>query len=196
MKRLRPITMDSAGQRRGPREDTGEFCTSWDLGERDPVRASRGGAFFAIAARRLLIAVLLALTVARPAGAGEDKIQMNDLPAAVQKAVQQEEAKGATIKNIVAEKESGQTVYEVETIVSGHTRDLIFDATGKIVESEEEVSIDAVPAPAKAAFEASGKVVKVETVTKGANVTYEAQVEKNGKKSEVAVDALGKRVKP
>jgi hypothetical protein len=27
-------------------------------------------------------------------------------------------------------------------------------------------------------------------------VTYEAQVEKNGKRSEVAVDALGKRVTP
>jgi uncharacterized membrane protein YkoI len=145
---------------------------------------------------KLLTAVLFALSAAGAAAAAEKKIQMKDLPAAVQQAVHQEEAKGATIKNIIAEKEGGKTVYEVETIVSGHTRDLIFDATGTVVESEEEVSIDAVPGPVKAALEASGKVIKVETLTKGAKVTYEAQVEKNGKKSEVAVDALGKRVKP
>ena len=125
--------------------------------------------------------------------AAEKKIQMKDLPAAVQKAVQQEEARGATVKSIVAEKEGGKTMYEVETMVSGRSRDLIFDATGKIVEVEEEVSIDAVPAPVKAALEAAGKVIKVETLTKGAKVTYEAQIEKNG--TEIAVDAAGKRVK-
>ena len=143
-----------------------------------------------------LIFALLALVVAASAMAAGKKIQRKDLPAAVLKTVQQEEAKGATVKNIIAEKEGGKTVYEVETTVSGHTRDLIVDATGKVVESEEEVALNAIPAPARAAFEASGKVVKVETLTKGATVAYEAQIEKNGKKSEVAVDATGKRVKP
>jgi len=61
--------------------------------------------------------------------------------------------------------------------------------------SEEEVSIDAVPAPVEAALQPAGKVIKIETVTKDGKVTYEAQVEKPGKKSEVAVDATGKRVK-
>ena len=79
MKRLRPITTESTGLRRCPREDTGEFC------------------------RRLLIAALLALGVAGAAAAAEKKIQ---------------------------------------------------------------------------------------------KATYEAQVEKNGKRSEMAVDALGKRVTP
>lgn len=142
-----------------------------------------------------LIPVLLALAVSGSAAAAEKKIQMKDLPAAVQKAVHEEEMKGATVKNILAEKEGGQTVYEVETMIGGHTRDLILDATGKVLESEEEISIDAVPAPVKAALEASGKVIKVEALTKGAHVTYEAQVEKNGKKSGVTVDAAGKRVK-
>jgi len=61
--------------------------------------------------------------------------------------------------------------------------------------SEEEVSIDTVPAPVKAALQSAGNVIKIEMVTKGGKVTYEAQVEKHGKKSEVAVDAAGKRVK-
>jgi uncharacterized membrane protein YdfJ with MMPL/SSD domain len=37
----------------------------------------------------------------------------------------------------------------------------------------------------------NGKVLKVETVTKGSAVSYEAVVSKNGKKSEVAVEADG-----
>jgi uncharacterized membrane protein YkoI len=144
---------------------------------------------------KLLPTVLLAMALSGPLVAVEKKIQRKDLPAAVQSAVQREEMNGATIKNITADKEGGQTVYEVETIVGGHTRDVIFDAAGTVIESEEEVSIDAVPAPVKAALEARGTVMKVETVTKGAKVTYEAQVEKNGKKSEVTVDAAGRRIK-
>jgi len=91
---------------------------------------------------------------------------MLEIPAAVQKAVQ-EETKGATIKGYTKEVENGKTTYEVETTVNGHTRDLIFDPAGKLLIAEEEVSISAVPAPVKAAFEARGKVLLVETVTKG-----------------------------
>jgi hypothetical protein len=40
-----------------------------------------------------------------------------------------------------------------------------------------------------------GTVGKVETVTKGKTVTYEAVVEKNGKKTEVAVNAAGEPIK-
>jgi uncharacterized membrane protein YkoI len=142
-----------------------------------------------------ILTVMLTVAVAGDVVAAETKIQMKDLPAAAQKTVQQEEAKGAIVKSIVAEREGGKTLYEVETIVGGHTRDVIMDAAGTVVEIEEEVSIDAVPAPVKAALQASGKVIKVETLTKDAKTTYEAQVEKNGKKSEVTVDATGKRIK-
>ena len=51
----------------------------------------------------------------------------------MQKAVRQEEAKGATVMSVVAEKEGARTLYEVETMVNGRTRDLILDATGKRV---------------------------------------------------------------
>ena len=127
--------------------------------------------------------------------AADQKIQMKDLPPAVQKAVQ-DETKGATIKGVVKEVENGTTTYEVETMVNGHSRDLVFDAKGTLVVAEEALGIDAVPAPVKAAFEARGKVLKVESVTRGKTVTYEAQVEKNGRKSEVVVGADGKLVKP
>ncbi len=85
-----------------------------------------------------IVLVVLALTAHVFAA---QTLQRKDLPAAVQKTVQAEEANGATIKGIAAEKLGGKTVYEVETTIKGHTRDLILDASGAIVEAEEEVSV-------------------------------------------------------
>ena len=144
--------------------------------------------------RRLLIVTAVFGAAAGLLSADEKKVQMKDLPPAVQKAVQ-EQTKGAELKGLALETEGGKTFYEAETIVNGRTRDLLFDAAGHVVEVEEAVALDAVPAPVKAAFESQGKVLKVETVTKGKTVIYEAQIEKGGKKTEVAVNANGKTVK-
>jgi uncharacterized membrane protein YkoI len=141
------------------------------------------------------IALALSIVVAG-LGAADKKVRMQDLPAAVQKTVQAEEARGAKIVGLSTEVENGKTIYEVETTVAGHTRDLLVNPAGAIVETEEETALNAVPVAVKTALEARGKVGKVETVTKGKTVTYEAVVEKNGKKSEIAVDAAGKPIKP
>ena len=103
--------------------------------------------------------------------AAEKKIQRKDLPAAVQKAVQVEEAKGAKVVGVATEVEDGKTLYEVETTLGGRQRDLLFDGAGALVEAEETVGIETVPGPVKAACEARGKVLKVERVTKGEMVT-------------------------
>ena len=146
---------------------------------------------------RALLLTTVVLGVTAELVAADKKVQMKDLPPAVQQAVQQEESKGAKIVGLAKETEAGKTMHEVETTIGGHTRDLLFDSTGKLVETEEETPIAAVPAAVKTAFESRGKVLKVETLTKGTAVTYEAQVvEKNGKKSEVVVDAAGKPAKP
>jgi uncharacterized membrane protein YkoI len=128
------------------------------------------------------------------AAASEKKVQMKDLPLAVQKAVEAE-TKGATLKGLAKAVEKGQTFYEAETTVNGHTRDLLFDATGKLVEIEEELAMDNAPDAVKSALAGKGKVLKLESVKKGDTITYEAQVERNGKKSEVALDASGKPIK-
>jgi uncharacterized membrane protein YkoI len=133
-----------------------------------------------------------------PIFAAEKKIQSKDLPLAVQKAVPAE-TKGAEIKGYNQETEKGKTFYEVETVLNGKSRDLLFDASGALVEVEEEVALDSIPSAAKAAIEkraASGKVDKVESVTKGQSVNYEAEItSKTGKRSEVAVKADGSPVK-
>jgi hypothetical protein len=47
----------------------------------------------------------------------------------------------------------------------------------------------------KTTLEAHGRIVKVESVTRGTRITYEGTVEKAGRKSVVAVDASGKRIR-
>ena len=147
---------------------------------------------------RSLIVIVATVVFFGPIFADEKKIQSKDLPPAVQKAVPAE-TKGAEIKGYNQETEKGKTFYEVETMLNGKSRDLLFDASGALVEVEEEVALDSIPSAAKAAIEkraASGKVNKVESVTKGQSVSYEAAITtKTGKRSEVAVKADGSPMK-
>lgn len=127
---------------------------------------------------------------------GSDKpIKMKDLPPAVQKAAH-EQTKGAELKGLSKEVENGKTFYEVETVVNDHGRDLLLDKTGTLVEVEEEVALDSIPAPVKSAIAkkaAGGKITKVEMITKGPSVSYEAAITKTGKKLEVAVNQMDLR---
>jgi len=125
--------------------------------------------------------------------AAEKPVKMTDLPAAVQKSIQ-EQTKGATIKGVAQESEAGKTVYEVETTLDGKGRDLTFDTGGKLVELEEEVPISSIPAAAKTAIEtraAGATITKVEKVTEGQSVKYEAALRKGTKRSEISVTADG-----
>jgi hypothetical protein len=135
------------------------------------------------------------LLLAGSASAQEKKIKRSDLPPAVEKTVA-EQSKGATIRGFSTEQEKGQTLYEVEMTVSGHTKDVSMTADGTIVEVEEQVAMDSLSAEVKAGLQAkagAGKILKVESLTKkGKLVAYEAQVETNGKKSEVQVGPDGK----
>jgi hypothetical protein len=127
--------------------------------------------------------------------AQERKIKRADLPLAVEKTVAAESA-GATIKGFSMEKEKGETFYEAEMMVNGHSKDVLMNASGLVVEVEEEVALDKLPAEVKAGLEVEagkGKIGKVESLTKkGKLVAYEAHVVINGKKSEVQVGPDGK----
>jgi hypothetical protein len=140
----------------------------------------------------ILVAGLLFAVLA---SSQEKKIKRSDLPPAVEKTVAAQSA-GATVKCFSKENEKGQTYYEAEMIVNGHTKDVLIDINGAVVEVEEQVAMDALPADVRAALQAKageGKLVKVETITKKDKlVAYEAQITKGGKKSEVQVGPGGK----
>ena len=127
--------------------------------------------------------------------AQEKKIQRSDLPAAVEKTVAAQ-SDGASIRGFSKEKEKGQTYYEAEMKVNGHSKDILMDMTGAIVEVEEEVAMDSLPAAVKEGLQAKagkGKLLKVESITKHDKlVAYEAVVMTGGKRSEVQVGPEGK----
>jgi hypothetical protein len=139
--------------------------------------------------------VVAALSLATIAAAQEKKIQRADLPPAVEKTVAAQ-SEGATIKGFSTEKEKGQTYYEAEMTVSGHSKDILIDADGGIAEIEEQVAVDSLPAAVKDGLQAkagSGKILKVESLTKDDKlVAFEAVVQTAGKKKEIQVGPDGK----
>lgn len=141
-------------------------------------------------------------TIAALAGAGvaaEKSLATKDLPPAVQKTIH-DNLKGGQIRNISKETEDGVAQYEVETMLNGKHRDFNVDTKGNLVVVEEQTTIDAVPAAAKAAIlkrVGSGKLRTVETFQKpGAELMYEAgYTTKAGKHAEVLVKAGGTETK-
>ena len=128
--------------------------------------------------------------------AEEKKIKRSDQPPAVEKTVAAQSLCN-TVKGFSEERENGQTFYEAEMTVNGHSRDVLMDA-GVIVEIEEQVAMDSLPTDVQDALHAragKGKIVTVESITKRDQlVAYEAAVLTNGKRSEVQVDPLGKNL--
>ena len=123
----------------------------------------------------------------------ESRVRMQDLPEAVQRTVKQQ-TKTAKLRGLAKQVEDGQTFYEAETVLNGKARDVVIDAAGAVAEVEEATSLASVPGPVQKAFVSAaggGKVLTVETVTKGSVVSYEATIQKGGKKSEIAVNGDG-----
>jgi len=141
------------------------------------------------------VILVAGLILVATTSAQEKKIKRSDLPAAVEKTVAAQSA-GATVRGFSQEKEKGQVYYEAEITVNGHSKDVLIDSNGAIVEVEEEVALDALPAPVKAGLQSkagSGKILKIESITKHAKlVAYEAKLITNGKKSEIQVGPDGK----
>ena len=133
------------------------------------------------------------------ASAQEKKITRKQLPPAVEKTVAQEESQGATIKGFATEVEKGQRLYEAELIVNGHHKDILMNRQGVIVEVEEEVSMDSLPATVQAGLRkaaGSGTIGMIESLTKnGKLVAYEGHVKTGTKRSEIQVGPQGEKLK-
>src|SRR6185436_8745724 len=126
---------------------------------------------------RFFALVLAAGLTFLTAQAQETRIKRSQLPAAVEKTVAKE-SEGATIKGFAKEIEKGQTFYELELIVDGHTKDVLMDKHGNVVEVEEQVSMDSLPATVQEALKqaaGAGTIGIIESITKnGTLVSYEA----------------------
>jgi hypothetical protein len=144
----------------------------------------------------LRITALAVVTVflTLPALAQEIKIKRSDLPSAVEKTVAAQ-SQGTTIRGFSEERENGQTFYEAKLVVKGHSKDILMDANGAVVEVEEQVALESLPTTVRDGLRAKagkGTLVKVESLTKHNKlVAYEAQVKTGGKRSEVQVGPDG-----
>jgi hypothetical protein len=145
--------------------------------------------------RKFSLVIAAFVSLAANSVAQEHKIRRSDLPPAVEKTVASQ-VQGATIRGFSQEKEKGQVFYEAELMINGHTKDILIDAGGAVVEVEEQVVIDSLPSVVRAGLQTKagkGNIVKVESITKhGKLVGYEAQVMTKGRRSEVQVGPDGK----
>ena len=145
-------------------------------------------------ARGIAVALVAGLVVAGTASGQERKIRRSELPPAVERTVAAL-SQGAKILGFSQETEHGRALYEVEMTVNRHGKDVLIDANGEVVEVEEQVALDALPAAVRTGLTAAargGKIGKLESITKqGKLVAYEAVVESNGKRSEIQVGPDG-----
>lgn len=143
-------------------------------------------------------AILFVVVAWSLADAQEKKIRREQLPPAVEKTVARE-SEGATIKEFATEVEHGQKLYEVSLNVNGHSKDILIDKNGNIVEVEEQVSLGSLPAAVQDALKkaaGTGSIEVVESLTKnGTLVAYEAQIKHGKKRSEVQVGPNGEKLR-
>jgi len=137
---------------------------------------------------------VLAMGVTSLAVVKDKPLKKSDLPAAVQKAAD-EQSKGATVRGYASEVEDGKLQYEVQLTVSGHSKDVSIAPDGTVLEVEEQVDLGALPAAVQEGLQkkaGGGKIAKVESLTKsGKLVAYEAQVVTGKKRAEVQVGPDG-----
>lgn len=143
----------------------------------------------------LLVAIGAATALSINSHAEAKRVNFGDLPPAVKETAQRESL-GATVKGYSKEVENGRVEYEVEMMLNGMSKDVSIDPSGKVIEVEQQVSLDAVPAAAMAAIQKGaegGSIRMVEEVKSDSETAYEAQILNHGKHREVRVHADGTR---
>ena len=101
----------------------------------------------------------------------------------------------ASIRNISSEKQAGRTVYEIESMDGTQRRDLIYEADGKVISTEELIPNAQIPktvVEALAAKYPKSAIVSAERLTDKDGMRYEVILKINGKNTSVEVDPSGK----
>jgi hypothetical protein len=120
------------------------------------------------------------------------------LPAAVQKAVDVAK-QGATVRGFSQETDGKETFYEVELVANGRHKDILMDRDGQVVEVEQELPVESLPATVQQRVRAEtgdSQIDSVEALTKrGKLAGYEVHVTKDGARTEIQLDPEGQRLK-
>ena len=143
----------------------------------------------------LMAVVLSSLQIALYAG--EEQIDVKDLPPAVLAAFQKTYPK-AEIKGVSKEDEDGRIAYEIESVEGKVVRDVLYSEEGQVLEVEEEMAFKALPAGVQKTITDNypdAEVEKAEKITKNGSINYEVVVETDDEILEIMLDAQGKIIK-
>jgi len=125
----------------------------------------------------------------------EEKVSMDQVPAAVKKTLAKY-ASDLEVKNVEKSDQDGKQVYEFDIEQAGRKFEIAISPKGKYRGMEEDVAFTSMPDSVQKSLTDladGGKVAGCEKATSAKKVvTYEAEIEKDGKKTEVTVDADGK----
>jgi hypothetical protein len=145
-----------------------------------------------------IIAATAIAGIATAAYAGEEKeetISLDKVPDAVHKALAAY-AQDSDVKKVEKGDQDGKKVFEFDITQGGKSFELSFNKKGKFMGREEDVQLTDMPDAAQAALKTQAGEGKLSGFEKAEDqnhkITYEADIEKNGKKTEVAVDETGK----
>jgi hypothetical protein len=118
--------------------------------------------------------------------AAEYKINKNQVPDAVLQSFSKT-FPNAIAENYAKETRNGKTYYEIESKEGTISRDLLFEPNGKLVEMEEKLPYDSLPAAVQDTIKTKyGKnaFVSAERITKNNQTTYGVVIKINNKKME------------
>ena len=146
-----------------------------------------------------LVIAVFCVAIVSSAASAERRVKRSDLPAPVQEAIARESA-GGTVRAVSAETKNGEMYYEAELTLGGHSKDILFDRNGAIVEVEEEVALQSLPDVVRLKLIAEaghGKIVRVESIIQAGRLfAYEAQIKTGAKKAEIQVSPEGQLIGP
>lgn len=125
-------------------------------------------------------------------------VEWSALPPAVQTAAGKWQAPANAVRSYEKIIIDGETFFELKIKApGGKAQEILFRPDGTVAETEEEIEMSRVPAPARAAIQkaAEGKtLVKVDVIRRNGKELYEGEIRDNGKKFAPVFDAAGKRV--
>jgi hypothetical protein len=145
----------------------------------------------------LAVAAVTSLSLSAYAGEEKDEaLSLDKVPDAVHKALAAY-AQDSEVKKVEEGDQDGKKVFEFDIEKAGKSFELSFSKKGKFMGREDEIQLTDMPDAAQAALKAqAGDAGKLSGFEKAEDadhkITYEAIIEKNGKKTEVAVDDNGK----
>lgn len=144
--------------------------------------------------KQFLSLIVLTASLCAVAGAGEEKVSIDKIPAAAAKALK-EQAGDAKITNLSREKEEGKTVYEATFTRKSRVHDVTVNDAGKLLSDEEVVPVSEAPQAVRAAIEKElpgARILKFERIHEGGKVSYEALLSSKEKREEIKLDEKGK----